>query len=135
MKLWHGEQNLAMWKAGGGFRTKMDGTMLDFYNMFDSNLDTYWLGELDENGAAMSKNQLDIYFPSPIKFDSIFLVTRPFGRQFIRDTYANLCLKIESVLIECTPADFAPDVKSKITLKPTSWKEATHITLEFQVKD
>ena len=70
-----------------------------------------------------------------VQFDSLYLITRPFGRKFIRETYANLCLKVEGVLIECTPNDFAPDVQQRITLKPLSWKEASHITLEFQATD
>lgn len=52
LKLWHGEQEIAMWKAGGGFRTKMDGTMLDFYNMFDSSQDSPLT--LDTNGSGFT---------------------------------------------------------------------------------
>ena len=130
-RIWHGESVDATWKAGGGFRTKLDGTKLDFVNMFDDDLNTYWLGELDAMGRVTSKNSLTVTFRTQVTFIRLDLVTRPSQKQYIRGTYQNLCLSADSVQLFCTPNDFATDVKKRITLGSNE-VAAQVISLDFQ---
>ena len=108
---------MATWKAGGGFRTKLDGTQLDFYKMFDDDLQTYWLGELDEFGIVKSKNNLEITFSNEIWFVRMELVTRPWGRQYIHGTYQNLCLTADDQQIVCTSPTLDVGVGETIILE------------------
>jgi len=131
MYVWHGNATQASWKAGGGFRTKLDGTAFDFYNMFDDDLDTFWLGELRSNGTAVSRNNLEVTFSSEVIFHKLELVSRPWGAQYIRDTYQNMCLLADSVPIMCTAADYETDVREVIRMSGGGIP-ATVIELVFQ---
>ena len=131
LKVWHGDLNVAEWKAGGGFRTKFDGTPLHFYNMFDDDKETFWLGELDSHGQVTSTNNLEVTFSTEVLFYKIELLSRPWGKQFMLGTYQNLCVLVDYVPIMCTPANFDVDVGQVITLAAGE-VPATIIQLEFQ---
>jgi len=112
VKIWHGEETVALWEAYGGNEPGQEPELI-----FDDDMNTIWQGSVPASEPPYQENSITVTFHDYVNFYYADIYTRPDSPEDIKDSYQRLCIFTPTTQ-NCTDPDATYTIGNNIPIGP-----------------